>query len=67
MSSIITQLPKQITTAEAIKRLMDIEEALHALIHDCDISGFARASNELDHIVSYCIDHGYAALGKAEG
>ena len=66
MFETIVKPGKQIKRNDAIARIIAIEDMIHQLMRDCDISGMKDAANALDNIVTNHTDAVYTAICEGE-
>lgn len=65
MFETIVKPGKQIKRNDAIARIMVIEDMLHQLMRDCDVSGMKDTANAIDNILSFT-DGVYTAICEGD-
>ena len=54
--------PRKITRQDAIARVIALEDMIHNLVKDCDVSGLTEAADILDRIIDAPLDAVYKAI-----
>ena len=54
--------PRKITRQDAIARVIALEDMIHNLVKDCDVSGLIDAANALDKLIDKPLDAVYTAI-----